>query len=402
VANIILPRRNQQQPQYPAEPNKQGFVWLPHTGDIGSTNLIQAAGVQITSASLGGVSAYNAGSTTNRIEYLTPYVNGDMTIIAVCSFVTVGSGRTIAGVFKGAGTAVANYISLETSGKISAVSTDNGNWQVALGRIAEVGKLYSIVGTFKSGGKRNLFVNGVKDAENTTARAPAGMTSLLIGSYLASASYSSAMTGHINLSAVLPVYLSDEEARGLSENPWQLFKAKPRVLYFDVGGGISGTLAVTLENFISSITGTTTVTGTVNNTIDNVTSSITGTTGIIGTISNTLENNTSNISGTILITGTLSKTLDDFTSSISGALGQNVSGTISVTTEDNTSTITGSTAVTGTITVTVTLADATLDGTTTVLGTITQQMENFTSSIYGFTGAVGIQARLRTLLGMGT
>lgn len=234
MSSLILPRRFTQQPQYPAEPNKQGFVWLPHTGDIGSTNLIQAAGVQITSASLGGVSAYNAGSTTNRIEYLTPYVNGDMTIIAVCSFVTVGTQRTIAGVFKGAGVAIANYISLETSGKISAVSTDSGNWAIALGRIAEVGKLYSIVGTFKSGGKRNLFVNGVKDAENTTARAPAGMTSLLIGSYLASAAYSSAMTGHINLSAVLPVYLSDEEARGLSENPWQIFRRSPQVLYFDV------------------------------------------------------------------------------------------------------------------------------------------------------------------------
>ena len=32
-------------------------------------------------------------------------------------------------------------------------------------------------------------------------------------------------------------YLSDAEAVELSANPWQLFRAKPRVLYFDVAGG---------------------------------------------------------------------------------------------------------------------------------------------------------------------
>lgn len=198
--------------------------------------------------------------------------------------------------------------------------------------------------------------------------------------------------------------LAREEVAEIARNPWQIFKRDPQILYFDVGSGIgsTGTISCILENYISSIVGTTTIVGSITNTLANHTSVITGTPSISGTLSSILDDNNSNISGTILITGTLSKTLDDFTSSISGALGQNVSGTISVTTEDNTSTITGSTAVTGTITVTVTLADATLDGTTTVLGTITQQMENFTSSIYGFTGAVGIQARLRTLLGMGT
>lgn len=196
--------------------------------------------------------------------------------------------------------------------------------------------------------------------------------------------------------------LLHSEVLSLHDNPWQIFRAKPRVLYFDVGGGISGTLAVTLENFIGSITGTTTVTGTVNNTIDNVTSSITGTTGIVGTISNTLENNTSSIVGTVSIIGTISNTIEDFTSSISGALGESVTGNISVTLQDNTPDIIGTTAITGNISVTIDVYESDIVGTTTIVGTITQQMENITSSIHGFIGDEDIQARLRTLLGMGT
>ena len=53
-------------------------------------------------------------------------------------------------------------------------------------------------------------------------------------------------------------YLSDDEVEELSANPWQIFRAKPRVLYFDVGGGAPS--APTLSSAMAtSITATSVV-----------------------------------------------------------------------------------------------------------------------------------------------
>lgn len=160
---------------------------------------------------------------------------------------------------------------------------------------------------------------------------------------------------------------------------WSLFKPiQRRIWASNAGGGNTGTIAVTLENFTSSISGTTTIVGTINQTTANFTSSITGTPTITGTLASTMDAFTSSISGTAgEITGTIAQTLEAFVSAFSGTT--TIIGNMAASLEDVTSSITG---------------------TTTIVGTIAQTMADFTSSMSGFIGTQ--TARLLALMGVGS
>jgi hypothetical protein len=86
--------------------------------------------------------------------------------------------------------------------------------------------------------------------------------------------------------------------------------------------GVSGTIAVTLSSFTSSITGQRGHQGTIAQTLSSFTSSIQGSKTVQGTISQTLASFTSAITGTKTIIGTLAQTLADFTSSLAGGVGK--------------------------------------------------------------------------------
>ena len=113
--------------------------------------------------------------------------------------------------------------------------------------------------------------------------------------------------------------------------------------FYEVGtfdsGGVSGTIAVTLANFTSTISGTTTVNGTIAVTLANHTSAISGTTTVVGTIAAALANFTSAISGSTMVSGTIAALLAAFTSAISGTT--TVVGTIAASLENLTSAISG-------------------------------------------------------------
>lgn len=109
---------------------------------------------------------------------------------------------------------------------------------------------------------------------------------------------------------------------------------------YTASSGISGTIAVTLANFTSAISGYSTHTGTIAVTLSNFTSAITGTKTIVGSIAQTLADFTSSISGSSTVTGTIAVVLDSLTSAISGAIGK--VGTIGVTLSNFTSAISGS------------------------------------------------------------
>lgn len=163
------------------------------------------------------------------------------------------------------------------------------------------------------------------------------------------------------------------------------------VLQLSESEGVTGTIAVTLDNATSSITGHST-SGTIAVTLANATSSIAATQTQSGTLATTLGDATSSIAASHTQSGTIAVTLADATSSIAAL--QTQEGTIAVTLADATSAITGHTT-SGTIAVT--LDNATADFSGTVVqqfsGALATTLDNATSAIAALqtqTGTVAV------------
>lgn len=147
------------------------------------------------------------------------------------------------------------------------------------------------------------------------------------------------------------------------------------------GGGVTGTLSVTLENFTSGINGTTTIVGTIAQTMAAFTSAITGTSEVPGTIAATTEAAVGALEGTVGTdgpTGTITGLVEDSMASMAGSTS--IVGTMNVTLEENTSSITG---------------------TTTVVGQMAASVAGFVSFIYGTSGLQTATNRLLALIGVG-
>jgi len=161
-------------------------------------------------------------------------------------------------------------------------------------------------------------------------------------------------TGGLGFLADFSRALSREQMCSLTANPWQVFISKPDFYYVeDVASGITGTIAVTLANDTSAITGTSTIVGTSATTNANDTSSISGDVGvaITGTIAYTNADDTSAITGTTTVTGTSATTNanDTFT----GTGTTTVTGTTATTNANDTFSASGVAGnITGTIDVT--------------------------------------------------
>lgn len=92
-----------------------------------------------------------------------------------------------------------------------------------------------IVGVVASAASRSIYVNGALVASNTTSVSPAAATKVAVGAFYNSGALVAGfyLTGAIPLAAVLGRAISSEEARNISANPWQIFKPKKQISYFD-------------------------------------------------------------------------------------------------------------------------------------------------------------------------
>ena len=113
------------------------------------------------------------------------------------------------------------------------------------------------------------------------------------------------------------------------------------------GGGVSGTISVTLSSFVSSIASTKTHVGTIGVTLASFISSIAGKSTHVGTIGVALSNFISTITGSKTHVGSISQTLSNFVSAITG--GSSVSGTIAAMLSNFVSSISGKIGKVGTI-----------------------------------------------------
>jgi len=204
-----------------------------------------------------GVSALFPASVSVDINFTAPTLADGVTLVFVGRIDSTAT-QGLCGLFQSFnGGDRAHYLSVESGGIISALSTDSNNWTAASGPVVVPNSNYTIVGSFTSGGGRKLWVNGKLVATDSTARASSPFTSFLTGIYTnVNDTRTSAMSGHVALSVAVPAVLSDTTCLALSNNPWQIFTPIQRNIYTEAGfavlSGINLATATTLVGNASS------------------------------------------------------------------------------------------------------------------------------------------------------
>jgi len=145
----------------------------------------------------------------------------------------------------------------------------------------------------------------------------------------------------------------------------------------DAGGSVDGTLTVTLTDATLAATGSETISGTLTTTLDAITLAGSGSETIAGTLATVLDDSTLASSGTESIAGTLATTLGDATLAASDG-GGSVSGTLATTLDDALLAMAGLETIAGTLAAT--LADITLSGSgnETISGTLAAILDGAT------------------------
>ena len=86
-----------------------------------------------------------------------------------------------------------------------------------------------VVGRQSSATSRDIWVDGAKGASDTVSCNPTLMTGLGVGGYPFGASFTAEGSGDVALALAWNRGLTDNEIRGLSRNPWQLFQQSRRI-----------------------------------------------------------------------------------------------------------------------------------------------------------------------------
>ena len=189
------------------------------------------------------------------------------------------------------------------------------------------------------------------------------------GTVLATSTINQESTPPTNIGGTLWQSLGDLAVESFS-NPYTVAE-HPRVYYpgrgrraIFVGGatGVTGTLAVTLDNLTCAATATVKVSASASVTLADCTLAGTGTVKVVGSTSTTLADLTCAATGTVAVHGSASATLDDCTAAATGAV--KVAGTLDVTLDDLTCVGSSGDGATGDLSAT--LADCTLVGTAAV------------------------------------
>lgn len=175
-----------------------------------------------------GTAGYISGSVGSRIGFSAPASSGDMAIITVAVPGSTASGQTFAGVFNTTGgSAVGNYLSIESGPVYSALSTDGANWNAASGRAPVAGELVVLGANFTASGGRSLYINGSLAGSSPTARNPTGMNEFLVGCYHggSGSGYLSPLTGSVLLSLLFLRTLADAEHASIAAQLGQIYQA---------------------------------------------------------------------------------------------------------------------------------------------------------------------------------
>ncbi len=170
--------------------------------------------------------------------------------------------------------------------------------------------------------------------------------------------------------------------------------------------GVTGTLAVTLDDTISAASGQVGLdaTGTLAQTADDTTSAASGQVGldITGSLAETADSTTSAASGQVGldVTGTLVEALDDTSSAAAGQVGLDVTGSLAETLDDVVSAAVGQIGldITGSLAETLDDTVSAASGTLTVIGTLVETLDDTVSAGVGVVGSVAVTGTIDVTL----
>jgi hypothetical protein len=258
-----------------------------------------------------------------------------------------------------------------------------------------VGTWYLLALRWVSGGKVEVFLDGVSDGiaatAVTTTMATSGTYKEIWTGGLADLGDDD-VDGQIAFAAAFREYHSPELIKSISNNPWQLFKQQTIILPLDKydgrivvveepGSAITGSLAETLDDAASAATGELEAEGTLAEVLANATSATAGELEAEGTLAETLDDGTSAVSGELEAEGTVVETLDNATSATAGEL--EAEGTVARTLGDATSATAGELEAEGSLSETLDDATSVATGEMFFLGTLAETLDDVTSVATG-------------------
>ena len=264
MAGLILPRRFTSQPQGAVELDHNNditkaldFVALGNSRFSGKSWATDTGTVSSVAGAQGIASQAASTSATRRTWAETPILNiGNDYSIVLLANPAAGTGvisraayigAEAAGDYTGIGVAFnATRSYAYSSGRVASIEY-SGTTRRAVDSTADAvdggWHLYVITPNGK------IYVDGVD--KTNSASGTAASVAMTAGVHLHGQPTSTA-NGYTSGFALTGIYnriLSQSEARELSRNPWQLFRAKKRVLYFDVGAG--GTTPITASDTLT-------------------------------------------------------------------------------------------------------------------------------------------------------
>lgn len=268
MAALILPRRFHEQPQHAVEviDPRVFYAGLPATDFL---NIADRAGAKTTTITAGKQTAWNGGIAyedtatnfsirLNGLGYPAGGAGGTRSWVAVFYLAGLGgnnNGRILEKRVSGGQTELLfvapSGLDFYRAGTVPQESLTNGG--------LPTGAYYSAVVSAPAFGlgSSSIWLNGKKQALSTASGGSGSVTSTaddyVIGNRLND--NARGFDGQIFLIAGIDAALTDAEAEALSGNPWQLFRAPSRRIYFDIGaaGGFTDTVLSADGGAVSSL-----------------------------------------------------------------------------------------------------------------------------------------------------
>lgn len=269
MSSLILPRRFTQQPQGPVEvdwsnPLTDGLIVAFSAGSgfrniAASTELVKVGTPNLSAVTQEGVAANFALASNDGLSVGTSgiYNPSEQTIFVIANPTSFGTSQGMMLFSRDSNTLgrsftldIYNFSSFGARYYVNGGGTLNTN--ELRENVAPTEKRYAVCAT-QIGSNAVLYLDGKSVASSSEFQAIASSTGDTQIGRRTYVGYTQSLNGTMPFAAMWKRALSPKEVAAVNNNPWQLFRAKHRVLYFTTAGGASASISITTdESTVSS------------------------------------------------------------------------------------------------------------------------------------------------------
>ena len=254
-ASLILPRRFTRQPQGPVEidwnnPLTDGLIVAFSAGSgfrniAASTELVKVGTPNLSAVTQEGVAANFALASNDGLSVGTSsvYNPSEQTIFVIANPTSFGTSQGMMLFTRDSNTLgrsfdldIYNFSSFGARYYVNGGGTLNTN--ELRENVAPTAKRYAVCAT-QIGSNAVLYLDGKSVASSSGFQSIASSTGDTQIGRRTYVGYTQSLNGTLPFAAMWERALSLDEVVAVNNNPWQLFRAKPRVLYFDASSGAS-------------------------------------------------------------------------------------------------------------------------------------------------------------------